>query len=245
MARRLAKAGKHVEKFRKTIGDTYEELAQLGFPPFARFLPGGVGGAPFDTVSSFLRGMKGSMLDMYRRPDKLLQVCDAILERRIARAIPADRADRDYPQRVGMPLWRGDPVFMSEAQFKRFYWPGLRRSLQTHVDLGYVPVPFFEAPFGNRLECLRDLPRGKILPAIEAADAVRAKEMLGDHSCLLVHCPNQFKLWSLNQVESFVKNLIDQCGRKGGLILAIRLPDKAKTQDIQAMLQSLREYGRY
>ena len=34
-----------------------EDLAQLGFPPFARFLPGGVGGAPFDTVSSFLRSI--------------------------------------------------------------------------------------------------------------------------------------------------------------------------------------------
>jgi hypothetical protein len=245
MARHLAKAGKHVEEFRKNIGNTYEDLAQLGFPPFARFLAGGVGGAPFDTVSSFLRGMKGSMLDMYRQPEKLLAACDAILERRIARAIPADPTDRDYPQRVGMPLWRGDPVFMSEAQFKKFYWPGLRKSLQTHVDLGYVPVPFFEAPFGDRLECLLELPKGKILPAIEAADAVRAKEMMGDHTALLVHCPNTFKLWSLNQVESFVKALIDKCGKKGGLIIAIRFPDKAQTEDIQAMLKSLREYGRY
>jgi hypothetical protein len=245
MAARLARAGKHVEKFRKIIGDTYEDLAQLGFPPFARFITGGVGGAPFDTLSSFLRGMKGSMLDMYRQPDKLLKACEAILERRIARAVPADPNHRDYPQRVGMPLWRGDPVFMSEAQFKKFYWPGLKKSLQTHVDLGYVPVPFFEAPFGDRLECLLELPKGKILPAIEAADAFRAKEILGGHSALLVHCPNTFKLWSLKDVESFVRDLIDKCGKKGGLIIAIRIPDRAKTEDIQAMLKSLREYARY
>jgi hypothetical protein len=115
------RGGKQVETFRKTIGDTYEELAQLGFPPFARFAPGGVGGAPFDTVTSFLRGMKGSMLDMYRQPEKLLQACEAILEPRIAHAFPADPAAKDYPPRVGLPLWRGDPVFMSEAQFKKFY----------------------------------------------------------------------------------------------------------------------------
>ena len=179
MAKHLAKAGRHVQEFRKSIGDANEELAQLGFPPFARFAPGGVGGAPFDTVTSFLRGMKGSMLDMYRRPDKLLRACDVILERRIACAIPADPNAKDYPPRVGMPLWRGDPVFMSEAQFKKFYWPGLKKSLQTHVDLGYVPVPFFEAAFGDRLECLLELPKGKILASIEAVDAVRAKEILG------------------------------------------------------------------
>lgn len=134
---------------------------------------------------------------------------------------------------------------MSEAQFKRFYWPGLKKSLQTHVDLGYVPVPFFEAPFGDRLECLRELPKGKILPAIEASDAVRAKELLGDHTALLVHCPNVFKLWSLSEVESFIKDLIDKCGKDGGIIIASRMPDKARTKDIQAMMKSLREYARY
>jgi hypothetical protein len=246
MAKHLEKAGKHMEKFRQTIGNTFEELAQLGFPPFAKFIAGGgVGGAPFDTISSFLRGMKGSMLDMYRQPDKLLQACDVILERRICRAIPADTKDRDYPQKIAMPLWRGDLAFMSEAQFRKFYWPGLKKALQTDVDLGYVPVPFFEAAFGDRLKYLLELPKGKVLASIDSVDAVRAKEILGGHTCLLVRCPNSVKVWTLNKVESFLKDLVDKCGKKGGLIIVVRLPDKARTQDIQAMLRSFKEYGRY
>ena len=113
------------------------------------------------------------------------------------------------------------------------------------MDLGYVPVPFFEAPFGDRLECLLELPKGKILPGIDARDAVRAKEILGGHTGFLVHCPNTFKLWSINQVESFVKDLIDRCGKKGGLIIALRMPDKARIEDVQSMVKSLQEYGRY
>ena len=189
--------------------------------------------------------MKGSMLDMFRRPDKLLRACEVILERRIAHAFPADATAKDYPPRVGMPLWRGDPVFMSEAQFKKFYWPGLKKSLQTHVDLGYIPVPFFEAKFGDRLECMLELPKGKILASIEAADAVRAKEILGGHTCLLVRCPNTCKLWSLSQLESFLKDLIDNCGKKGGIILVIKMPDKVQIRDMQAMLKSISEYSRY
>lgn len=88
MARHPAKAGKQVRRFHEIVGDASEEPAQLGFPSFAGLDAGGVGGAPFDTLTLFLRGMKGSMLDLYRRPDKLLRACDAILERRIA--IPAD-----------------------------------------------------------------------------------------------------------------------------------------------------------
>jgi hypothetical protein len=245
MAKHLAEAGRHVREFRESIGNTSEELAQLGFPPFAGFGAGGIGGAPFDTVSSLLRGMKGSMLDMYRRPDKLLRACEVILERRIAHAVPADTTARDYPPRVGLPLWRGDPVFMSEDQFKKFYWPGLKKSLQTHVDLGYVPVPFFESKFGDRLECLLELPRAKILASIEAVDAVRAKEILGGHTCLLVRTPNTSKLWSLGQLESFLRDLVDKCGRNGGLIIVIKMPDQVQIKDMQAMLNSFREYARY
>jgi len=245
MARRLAEAGRQVEEFYKIVGDAQGEFAQLGFPPFASFAPGGVGGAPFDTVTSFLRGMKGSMLDMYRQPDKLLRACELILERRIARAIPADTTHRDYPQKIAMPLWRGDPNFMSDTQFKKFYWPGLKKSLQTHVDLGYVPVPFFEARFGDRLECMLELPKGKILASTDAEDAARAKEILGGHTSLLVRCPNSSRIWPISKLESFLKNAIDKCGKGGGLMLAVLIPNNSKIEDIQAMLKSIKEYGRY
>ena len=121
VARSLYKAGREMARFRKTIGDAYEELALLGFPAFAPVSTGGVGGAPFDTVSSFLRGMEGSMIDMFRRPDKLLRLCDMILERRIAGAGPADPKQRGNPKRRGMPLRPGDQSLLSDAQCNQFF----------------------------------------------------------------------------------------------------------------------------
>lgn len=245
LARSLSKAGREMAEFRKTIGDAYEELALLGFPAFAHLGAGGVGGAPFDTVSSFLRGMKGSMIDMYRRPEKLLQACNMILERRIAGAFPADPKKRGNPKRTGMPLWRGDKSFMSDAQFMKFYWPGLKKALQATIDLGYVPIPFFEAEFGDRLECLLELPKGKVIASVEHMDVVKAKEILGGHTCVLARSPLSSKVWSLAEVEKYTKNLIDTCGKGGGLLLNIRVPDKGTTEDIKVMLDSIKEYGRY
>jgi hypothetical protein len=246
LAARLAKAGRETVEFRKTIGDSYEELAQLGFPAFAPVnTGGGVGGAPYDTISSSLRGMTGAMLDMYRQPDKLLQACDMVLERKIAVAVPADPSKRGNPKKIGMPLWRGDKSFMSEQQFNKFYWPGLKKALQADIDLGYVPVPFFEAEFGDRLERLLELPKGKVIASIEHMDAVRAKQILKGHTCLLVRAPQTSKVWSLREVESYTKELIDNCGEGGGLLLNIRLPDKAKTADVRAMIKSINEYSRY
>ena len=245
LARALARAGQATRKFRKTIGDSYEELAELGFPAFAHVGTGGVGGAPYDTVSSFLRGMKGAMLDMYRQPEKLLQACDMILERRIATARPADPKKRGNPKRTGMPLWRGDKSFMSDKQFEKFYWPGLKKALQATIDLGYVPVPFFEAEFGDRLERLLELPKGKVIASVEHMDAVKAREILKGHTCIMVRSPLSSKLWSVREVEKYTKELIDKCGKGPGLILDIRLPDKGTKEEFKQMLDSVREYSRY
>lgn len=243
MAKLIAKAGRESAKFRKVLGDTVEDLVEIGFPPL--WILGGIGGAPFDVVSSGLRGMQGAMIDMFRRPDKLLEVCDMILQRRIARAMPADPAKRGNPKRAGMPLWRGDKSFMSEKQFEKFYWPGLKKALQATIDLGYIACPFFEAEYGNRLERLLELPKGKVMASIEAVDAVRAKEILKGHSCLYVRVPLAAKVWSFNDVESFTKNLIDKCGKDGGLIIHMRLPVNGTKEQYKGLMNRLREYGRY
>ncbi len=243
LARALNKAGKEMQKFRELTGDAYEELALLGFPGFSN--SGLVGGAPFDTVSSFLRGMHGSMSDMYRQPDNLLKLCDLILERRIARTTPADPTKRGNPKRVGMPLWRGDKSFMSEEHFKKFYWPGLKKQMAASIELGYIPVPFFEAKFGDRLECLLELPKGKVIASVEHMDVAKAKEILAGHHCVLGRGPLSFKLASLQKIEQYSRHVIDTCGKGGGFILSTRLPDNARKEDIQAMLNSIKEYARY
>jgi hypothetical protein len=245
MAKHLASAGKKIEEFRKELMGISGDLEKLGFPPFASFAAGGVGGAPFDTVTSNLRGMKGSMIDMYRQPDNLIKACNVILDRRIARAIPANKNARDYPQRIAMPLWRGDPTFMSETQFLKFYWPGLKKSLQTHIDLGYVPVPFFEAPFGERLKYILELPKGKIIVSIDARDISVAKKLLAGHSCLLLRSPNSAKVWTLNQLQAFLKDVIDTWGKQPGLIVVIMVPDRAPLKDLQNMMKWFKEYSRY
>ena len=68
--------------------DTLKEIAERakeeGFP----LQTGSFTQAPFDTLGDFFRGTKGIMLDMYRRPDKLLAACEKITEMTLARPLP-------------------------------------------------------------------------------------------------------------------------------------------------------------
>jgi len=187
--------------------------------------------------------MKGSMLDMYRQPDNLLKACEMILDRRIAQAAPADAARRG--SRIGMPLWRGDRSFMSDAQFRKFYWPGLKKALQTVIDLGYVPVPAFEAEFGDRLESLLELPKGKIIASIETVDIARAREILKGHTCLIVRGPFSLTLSSPEEIAQYYNGLFDSYGEGGGLVFNVRLPAQASTEQVKEMLAAIREHCRY
>ncbi|MEE8412913.1 MAG: hypothetical protein V3R96_00010 [Dehalococcoidales bacterium] len=245
MAKALSKAGRELEKHRKATGEAQEELALLGFPAFSNSRGSVGGGAPFDAISSGLRGMKGSMLDMYQRPEKLIAACDMLAEMRIDRAVPADPEKRGNPKRVGMPLWRGDKMFMSQKQFETFYWPGLKKVMLASIELGYIPMPFFEAHFGDRLECLLDLPKGKVIASVEHMDVVQAKEILGGHTCVMGKGPHSLKISSLREAEEYYKDQIKVCGKGGGFILSMRVPDRGTPEDKKAMVDSIREYSRY
>jgi uroporphyrinogen-III decarboxylase len=221
MAKTLGRAAREQQAYRRTVGSIREDLVRLGFPPHSQF--GGVGGAPFDAVSSFFRGMKGSMVDMYRRPEKLLQLCDKVLELRVRGAAAAEPAP--FPKRIAMPLWRGDRFFMSEGQFRKFYWPGLKKALLATIELGFMPMPIFEDTFGDRLECLLELPRGKVVAVVDHTDAVRAKEILGGHTCIIGTLPASIKYASLSEAAEIARKQIKSC--------------------LKALMAELKQYGRY
>ncbi len=244
-AKALHKAGQEQKKWSQVMSTFQEEMASLGFPPHGHV--GGVGGAPFDAISDNLRGMRGSMIDMFRRPDKLLQACEMILQMRIERAVPADPKKRGNPKRVFMPLHRGAEGFMSRKQFETFYWPGLKKAILTTIDLGYVPMPFFEGHFVDRLEYLLELPKGKAICQFEHTDMARAKEVLGDHLCIMGNVPSSLlQVGSSQDVEEYCQNLIKVCGKGGGFILTNASSiDEAKPENVKAMVDSVKKYGVY
>jgi hypothetical protein len=243
LARAVNKSAVELEKYRKAFGDLQEDFALLGFPAMSH--PGGCGVAPFDVLSSFLRGMKGTMLDMYRQPENVVKACEAILARRVATAKPADPKARGNPKRAFMPLWRGDKNFMSQKQFEKFYWPTLKKTMLADIKLGFTPMPVFEADFGDRLECMLELPKGKAVAVVEHMDVVRAKEILGGHICVSGNVPKSLRYGSVSEMTDYYKKLIKTCGKGGGFMLNIALTNQGTIEEHKAMIETIKEYARY
>lgn len=245
-------------RLRKEAAEFADEMVQLGFPPeYVGAGPGGmsagmamgigVGGAPFDTISDFLRGMRGTMLDMRRCPDKLLAACDKLFEWRLARAVPAAPDARGNPRRVFMALHRGSDGFMSVKDFERFYWPTLKKAILKTIELGCIAMPFWEGIWDQRLEYLLDLPKGKVIFWCENTDIFRAKEILGDHMCIQGGMPpTLLQVGSPQDIVEHCKKLIKVVGKNGGYIMGPgSAMDYAKPENVRAMVETVKKYGQY
>jgi uroporphyrinogen-III decarboxylase len=242
IAQAVLKAGQEQEKWQKLMGNLQEDLAKLGFPAHASM--GGAGGAPFDVISDFYRGMKGAMLDMYRCPDKLLAACDKILRSHINRAVPADPKKRGNPKRLFVALHRGAEGFMSKKQFEKFYWPGLKKAMEASINLGYVPMVFCEGKYGDRIEYFLELPKGKVVVHFDQTDMFKAKDVLKDHLCIMGNVPSSIlQVGSIQDVEEYCKKLIQYCGKGGGFILTNGSSlDEVNPANLKAMIDSVKKF---
>ena len=70
----LLEAALETAKWRDAVADVSKAAREAGFPPFSRAMSG----APFDRMGDTLRGTKGIMMDMYRRPEKLQAAMERI-----------------------------------------------------------------------------------------------------------------------------------------------------------------------
>jgi hypothetical protein len=237
----LSRAREELIKRNAAIGSMGAELKQLGFPS----LSGAVTFAPFDTISDRLRGMKGSMMDMFRQPEKLIETCEKLLPVLVDLAVNASRKTGN--PRVFIPLHRGAEGFMSPKQFERFYWPTLKGLLLGLIEAGLTPCPFIEGDYTSRLEYFLELPRGKVVGYFDASDIRRVKDVLGGHLCIMGNVPpSLLQTGSTTDVEVYCKGLIDVAGKGGGFIMAPRSAiDEVKPENLKAMIDFTKEYGVY
>ena len=237
---RLQKAGKELRKWHSKMVAFDEEIQKLGFPPFV----GSLTLAPFDVISDNLRGMKGTMVDMYRQPDKLLEGVDGILKRMVELIPPAVSGAVNT---VAIPLHRGSEGFMSIKQFEKFYWPTLKGLILALIDKGQMPLVFFEGDYTSRLEYLLELPKGKVFAHFDTTDMFKAKELLNGHMCICGNVPcSLLQAGTPDDVKAHAKKLIDICGKDGGFIMSTRSPvDDAKPDTLKALIDYTIEYGVY
>ena len=195
-------------------------------------------------IGDTLRGTTAILMDIHDRPDELLALIDTITPFAIDDCIASSRA-KAVPY-VWFWLHKGIDEFMSDAHFKTFYWPSLRRYITAVADAGLTPVVYVEGAYNTRLEYLREVPPRKVIYDFENTDMAKAKKILGGHSCIMGNVPTVPLMYGAKQeIIDYCKWLIDTCAPGGGFIMDTAcMIDQANPENIDAMFETTLTYGK-
>jgi len=185
------------------------------------------------------------MMDMYRHPDELLEACERIIPFMVKAGVSVGKANR-HPL-IFIPLHKGPDGFMSDKQFRKFYWPSLKKVIVGLVNEGMVPLLFAEGGYASRLDIISDVPKGMTIWWFELTDMARVKETVGKVSCIAGNVPLSLLCTGTEaEVKDYCKKLIDTAGKDGGFILSSSAGmEGAKPENVRAMINFSKEYGVY
>jgi uroporphyrinogen-III decarboxylase len=218
-------------------------LTTVGLTP----LMGGFTKAPFDTLGDTLRGTRAIMLDKFRQPAKLLAAMERLVPIAIEMGVRSATGNK-HPV-VFIPLHKGADGFMSNADFKQFYWPTLKAVIQGLVAEGLVPFMFVEGGYNQRLDIIADadIPAGTTLWLFDQTDMREVKKRFTGWACFGGNVPvSLLKAAKPEAVADYVKRLIDEVGQDGGYFLSPgAVVDDAEPENLHALIDTAKAYGVY
>ncbi len=238
---KFAKIGKEINRWNDAVGKYNRRGVQMGFPAIG----GAFGKAPFDTIGDTLRGTRGIMKDMYSQPDKLLKALDVIADMTINSILSFANATGCLL--ASFPLHKGADGWMSQKQFETFYWASFKKVIDAVIKEGLIVSNFAEGGYNTRLETINQFPKGSVHWWFDKTDMNKAKQILGKECSIQGNVPVSMLITSTpSEIKDYCRRLIEVCGKGGGYILSAgAYSDEAKLENLIAIADAAREYGKY
>ncbi len=172
--KKLMEAGTAAMGLMPMFGAFGPGLAGQGFPSMASAFCK----TPFDFLGDTLRGTKGILTDLYRRPKEVLAACEAYVPVLVKTLVQS--CDQTGSPVVMFPLHKGADGFMSQAQFETFYWPTFKAVMMGFYEEGLTNYLFVEGSYDSRLETIAEMPEKSCLWHFDKTDMRWVKEVLSD-----------------------------------------------------------------
>ena len=135
--------------------------------------------------------------------------------------------------------WRAAPSMLSPTMWDHFVLPFFRRLVNEVVDAGLIALLHLDSKWDRELARFRELPRGKCIMATDGeTDLFKAKEVLGDHMCLMGDVPPTLLcLGNPDEIYEYGTRLIRSLGPKGFMLHSgCDIPANAKLENVKAMV---------
>lgn len=237
----MLEAGKATQAYIESSVAVNMHLIQKGFPVWGS----AVASAPFDLFADNIRGLLNTVMDLKTDPELLGQAVDRFTDVVIADAIAL--AKMSHSDNIFVPLHIGVDEFMSPADYEQFYWPSLKKLLCALVAADITPFVFCEGNYYTRLNCLKDVPKGKVVYFFEKQDMARAKRELEGIACIAGNVSTTTLMCGTKeQVVEETRRLLDLCAPGGGYMMSNDISiDNCKRENLTAWYEAVEKYGCY
>ena len=229
--------------YRANVKKINDMVYEMGYPSFQ----GGGAAVPFDSYSDGLRGTILSLMDLYDHTEEVEKYIEEAFEQQIQMLKMQSANPANQGKHVFMALHKGMDGFMSDEHYRKYYWRHLQKIIETIIEGGMVPYIYTEGKYNSRLDCLTEVPPGKVFYHFEDVDMAVAKKKLGGIACISGgFSTNLLQFGTPLQVETEVKRLLDICAPGGGYIFETASGlSHVKRENVETMFNTLRKYGNY
>lgn len=241
MYKKLEQCAEILSDWRAHSGKLKQTLMDMGYP----FISGTGSATAFDMLADSLRCTMGFFADLLEQPENVRRVLDVFVEQHIQGSLAQCKATGC--KYAWVMLHKAFDNFISDETYAQFYWPYLRKWILAMIDAGLTPVVFTEGPYNTRLKYLVDVPPGKVIYHFEEVDFRKVKAELGGIACVMGGYSNQSLMFDTpQQVSDKVKEILDIMAPGGGYMFGMSASiDMAPRANMEAMFQTIQDYGKY
>ena len=202
--------------------------------------------APCDILADKLRGYRQLSADMYRRPEKVVAACEALMPHMKYNALAGADSDKNVP--ISVWLHRGCAPFMSYQAYEKFYWPTLKQIIEEIWAEGHQVLFYAEGNWDQNLKYTAELPDKSIIYHVDRGDIFEVHKHVGRKFCLSGGIPNDLLTYGTpDQVRERCKAIIEGVAKDGGYIMdaGAIIQQDAKIENVKALTEFTLEYGGY
>ena len=194
-----------------------------------------------ESLMSDLLGIQQFSIAMRRNADLL----DAFIERweaeRMEPIYAKIRASKgpDYKYCFDSSILMLAHNVMNKKQFERFYWPYLKKLIDTYAEKGQNIRIFTEGSILRFAEYFRDYPKGLLTFHIEQDDPFEFREALPNVAIMGGMTTDLLSNGTPDQCVAYAKRLCDELGKEGGFIFSenkmLSYRNDAKAENMKAV----------
>jgi uroporphyrinogen-III decarboxylase len=197
-----------------------------------------------------MRGLVEFTLDLYRQPDKVKEVLKVIsrdiTEDTIKAMLLTGPPPKERIPGVMLSCERGSGTYFNLKIYEEFIWPFIKEQILAYHAAGFITTLHLDTNWTLNLPYLLEVPAKSCIVELDStSDIFKAKEILGDHMCIMGDVPASISTHgTVDEMREYCQKLIDVVGKDTGFILSTgcAVPPGTKFENFKTMIDTAKNY---